>query len=181
MSVRDQIIVLQGAQRRSLSLSPPAYLTRRKPLCVPFSPSIVLEQRAREREREKEKGERRSKTIPVALVVGVSRSLSAGSWCSFARTARRKSRGSHPGYMAHTTEREREREMEKRKGLSVYMRWLSTPVIKYGASKGSQHARASTFKDGARTFSPIPLSLGSSCLLYRLLKRVEIKVANLFT
>lgn len=26
------------------------------------------------------------------------------------------------------------------------MRWLSTPVIKYGASKGSQHARASAFE-----------------------------------
>lgn len=54
------------------------------------------------------------------------------------------------------------------------MRWLSTPVIKYGASKGSQHARASTFKDGARTFSSLSLFL-----FYRFLRRVEIKVAIL--
>lgn len=37
--------------------------------------------------------------------------------------------------IARKVERERERES--------YVRWLSTPVIKYGASKGSQHGRAS--------------------------------------
>lgn len=34
----------------------------------------------------------------------------------------------------------------REKGSPV--RWLSTPVIKYDASEGSQHARASAFKDG---------------------------------
>jgi len=52
----------------------------------------------------------------------------------------------------------------------MYERWLSTPVIKYGASEGSQHARASAFKDGARTF---PLaSLHDSWLFFLPLHQV---------
>lgn len=103
---------------------------------------------------------------------------------SFARQDREENRrGSRPRYVVHASggETQEKRREERKREDRLYVRWLSTPVIKYGASGGSQHARASTFKDGARTFSFGSLLPAPPLLFNVLLSRVQIKVANLFT
>lgn len=161
MSVRDQIIVLQCAQRRSLSLTPCvsyASKTSLRPFLAIHRPRAGREGE-RERERWKTIGNHPRRPGGRSIVLVVSGIL------MFVRQDREEKKPRVSSWLRGTHRRERERARR-----SVYMRWLSTPVIKYGASKGSQHARASTFKNGARTFS---LSHGSSCLLYRPLKHVR--------
>jgi hypothetical protein len=124
---------------------------------MPFlSPAVPLE-KEKTRERERERDERRSESIPVATVVGVSRSLSVAdpAFVHSRGTARRRS-GSPSSLRGRTLPEEREREREKSGSPLVYVRWLSAPVIKYGASEGSQHARASAPLRTAREFPPSP-------------------------
>jgi len=93
--------------------------------------------------------------IPVVVVVR-SIVLVAISYMFARGTAKRNRHKSHSRYIHgvyyYREKRDGERQKRQRRELLAYERWLSTPVIKYGASEGSQHACASAFKDGARTF-----------------------------
>lgn len=138
--------------------SPPACLTRRNPpaCLLPLLPLPSFPREKRERG-----GERRSETISVAVVVGVSRAVVSGVPRSFARTAWR----TVPSLQRGTHHRDRGETRREERRNRLYVRWLSTPVIKYGAlGRGSPHpppllsqyASASAFKDGARVLGCLP-------------------------
>lgn len=78
MSVHDQIIVLKCAQRNVLEAPPRVLRVEILPAYRSLSTSSYL--------RRERGGERRSETISVVMVVGISRSLSVGVPRSFVRS-----------------------------------------------------------------------------------------------
>lgn len=92
--------------------------------------------------RKKRRKRKRRKKMEKWLGRRGGRAWAGGQWGPTFSGPRRTS--ASLGYVVRTSIAT---EVENR----LYVRWLSTPVIKYGASKGSQHARASAFEHGVRT------------------------------